>query len=115
MVKITKDYYANAQGLQLRAFMKQMSRYQTEQMSDIYTMEEGFFFLNVVKYKIRAGLKENSTFEDDMTKYRDYKDDLNELGYSDETLDPVINNYVDAFHAWNGQTDEDFTLFIEEV
>lgn len=115
MTKITKDYYANAQGFQLRDFMKQMSRYQTEQDSDIYTMEEGFFFLNVVKYKIRAGLKENSTFEGDITKYRDYKDDLNELGYSDETLDPVINNYVAAFHAWNGQTEEEFETFIEWV
>lgn len=115
MVKNTKDYYANAQGLQLRDFLKEMSRSQTEHQGDIYTMEEGFFFLNAVKYKVRAGLKENSTFEDDMVKYRDYKDDLNELGYPDEMLDPVINNYVDAFHAWAGQTEEEFETFIEEV
>lgn len=114
MTKITKDYYENAQGFQLRDFMKQMSRYQTNQFCDIYTMEEGFFFLNAVKYKIRAGLKGNNTFEDDMTKYRDYKDDLNELGYSDETLEPVINHYVDKFHEWSGQKDDAFRNWIDK-
>lgn len=111
---ITKDYYANAQGLQLRDFMKQLSKYMVNNGGEIHTMEEGFFFLNAVKYKIRAGLKEGNSFEKDMEKYKDYKKDLNDLGYPDEDIDPAINCYVDTFHKWSGEEGHWFEKFMEE-
>lgn len=112
-MKITKDYYANAQNFQLRDFMKELSKYMNVNGGDIYTMEEGFFFLNAVKYKIRAGLKNNNTFEDDMTKYQDYKDDLLELGHYPREVDRAINAYVDLFHNWKGQWGEEFSRYME--
>lgn len=110
---ITKDYYANAKGHQLRDFMKEMSKYMVNHGGEIHTMEEGFFFLNAIKYKIRAGLKEGNSFEKDMEKYKDYKKDLNDLGYSDEDIDPALNCYVDTFHSWDGQKGYEFENFMD--
>lgn len=110
---ITKNYYANAQGLQLRDFMKEMSRYMDDHGGGVYTIEEGFFLLNAVKYKVRAGLKENNSFEKDMEKYKDYKNDIIELGYPENYVVHAINCYVDTFHKWKGERGYKFENFME--
>lgn len=111
---ITKYYYANAQGYQLRDFMKEMSNYMENNEWDVYTLEEGFFFLNAVKYKIRAGLKEDNSFKKDTEKYKDYKKSLEELGWNKTCIDMCVNDYVDAFHKYDGQKGDEFVVMIEE-
>lgn len=110
---ITKDYYANAKGYQLRDFMREMSDYMEFDGGSLYTLEEGFFFLNAVKYKIRAGLKKDNSFKKDMEKYKDYKKDLEELGWEKIVIDEGVSNYADAFHKYNGQKGDEFVKFIE--
>lgn len=114
MTKITKNYYENEKGHQLRDFMKQMHKIAERFGMEIYSMEDGFFFLSAVKYKVRAGLKEENTFQDDMTKYMDYLDDLEELGVDRKMLLDSASDYVNRFYAWEGQTGIDFIEFMEE-
>lgn len=111
---ITKDYYANAQGYQLRDFMKEMANYMDYHKGDIYTLEEGFFLLNAVKYKIRAGLKKDNSFKKDMEKYKDYRKSLEEIYWSENMIDACINDYVNTFHKYDGQKGGEFVKFIEE-
>ncbi len=113
MEKIKKDYYANEHGFQLRDFMKQMHKIAERFGCKIYSMEDGFFFLNAVKYKVRAGLKDENTFQDDMIKYKDYLDDLEELGVDRDMLLDSASDYVNRFYAWEGQTGEEFIEFME--
>lgn len=112
-MKITKDYYANEHGFQLRDYMKECAKMANDWGNEIYSMEEGFFFLNAIKYKVRAGLKEKNTFEKDLEKYNDYVSDLLELGVSLEMIEEAVKDYTERFYAWEGQTDEDFDEFME--
>ena len=114
MEKIKKDYYANEKGHQLRDFMKQMHALAGRCGMEIYSLEDGFFFLCAVKYKVRAGLKDENTFQDDMEKYMDYLDDLEELGVDRAMLLDSASDYVDRFYAWDGQKGDDFIEFMEE-
>lgn len=113
MEKIKKDYYANEKGHQLRDFMKQMHALAGCYSMEIYSLEDGFFFLNAVKYKVRAGLKDENTFQDDMTKYKDYLDDLEELGVNRDMLLDSASDYVNRFYAWGGQTGSEFIEFMD--
>lgn len=113
MTKITKDYYANEKGHQLRDYMKECAKFASEWGNEIYSMEEGFFFLSALKYHIRAGLKEGNSFEQDLEKHNDYVHDLIDLGFNFNVILETIKDYSDHFYAWEGQTGEDFEEFME--
>lgn len=113
VMKIKKDYYANKHGFQLRDYMKECAKIAPNWGNEIYSMEEGFFFLNAIKYKVRAGLKEENSFGSDLEKYSDYVDDLLELGVSLEIIEEAVKDYTERFYAWEGQTDEEFEEFTE--
>lgn len=113
---MTKTYYANAQGFQLKDFMKEMHKIGCKRDGEIYSMEEGFFFLNAVKYKVRAGLKDESTFNEDMAKNKDYIEDLKSITETPvEIILDSINFYVNAFYVWNGEIDTDFEDFYDNL
>ena len=102
---MAKDYYTNKNGFQLIDFMVRKNPISERACSGNFTVEEGFFTLNAVKYAIRAGMKEGETFEKDMKKFNDYVEALVECGYERTEIIQTINGYKQAFIEWDG-TDE---------
>jgi hypothetical protein len=107
---MAKKYYTNKNGFQLIDFMVQKNKISEGVGSNGFTIEEGFLTLNAVKYAVRAGMKENETFEKDIGKFNDYVDALEACGYDREEVVKTINGYKQGFLEWNG-TDE----YIEEL
>lgn len=107
---MAKDYYTNKNGFQLIDFMVQKNKISEGFGSNCFTIEEGFLTLNAVKYAVRAGMKENETFEKDMEKFNDYVEALEACGYDREEVVKTINGYKQGFLEWDG-TDE----YIEEL
>lgn len=102
---MAKDYYTNKNGFQLIDFMVRKNPISEHACSDNFTVEEGFFALNAVKYAIRAGMKEGETFEKDTEKFNDYVEALVKCGYYRTGVIQTINGYKQAFLEWDG-TDE---------
>lgn len=102
---MAKDYYTNKNGFQLIDFMVQKNKISEGVGSNCFTIEEGFLTLNAVKYAVRAGMKENETFEKDMEKFNDYVEALEACGYDREEVVKTINGYKQGFLEWDG-TDE---------
>lgn len=107
---MVKDYYTNKNGFQLIDFMVKKNKISEEVGSNGFTIEEGFLTLNAVKYAVRAGMKENETFERDMEKFNDYVEALVKCGYERDMIIKTINGYKHGFLEWNGTNE-----YIEEL
>lgn len=99
---MAKDYYANKHGLQLQDFLVKFSDRQFETNSYYFTMSQGFFTLNALKYKVRAGKKEGNSYEQDMQKVEDYILLNEKVGYPRYEVELMLEKLVLSFEEWEG-------------
>lgn len=97
-----KDYYANQHGVQLQDFLVAFSDWQLKTWNYNFTMPQGFFLLNALKYKVRAGKKENNTLESDLQKIEDYIILAIRAGFDRYEVELELEKLLQAFENYKG-------------
>lgn len=112
MTQIKQDYYANPQGVQLYDFFDKVI---TPKLGFHWSLTQGFYLLNAIKYTVRAGRKPDNDKAKDLNKADDYvqllaKHDternpntkLDEYYLIPEYRD-VVESYARDFERFNGE------------
>ena len=99
---MAKDYYENEQGLQLEDFLLRVSSFQKIANQYTFTSPQGFFLLTALKYKVRAGKKENNTLESDLQKLEDYINLAVKSGFERGEVEERLNVMYNTFEKWDG-------------
>ena len=97
-----KDYYANQHGVQLQDFLVAFSDWQLKTWNYNFTMPQGFFLLNALKYKVRAGKKEDNTLESDLQKLEDYINLAVKSGFERGEVEERLKVMYETFEKWDG-------------
>ena len=100
---MAKDYYANEQGFQLEEFLIELSQAQLKTNQYNFTSPQGFFILNALKYKVRAGKKEGNTLGSDLQKIEDYITLAEKTGFKRYEVELELEMLHGAFLEWNGE------------
>lgn len=100
--EITKNYYANPQGIQLKDWFRA-------------TNPEAYFsfcIMNATKYLVRCGFKEGESIDKEVVKIQDYLQQAGEvIGADPEVLYKAIQDEIEMFMKYDGTNMDEISGF----